>query len=344
MCASIRFGPGLTWQDGQPVALSIKTFKVRNQHTSHGRNLQYCYWVFCNVFCLNRVGSEFKNSKIPGNLRIYSQNTHTCCRAPMSSKRSKHLPPRGEIKTACQVLRQLCAADPSLAAFKEVRQAVGPYFQRRVKELTASIHRRLKVSAGVTKNTRRRQFDELDRNAVAATGMRRSRRELVQAAIRDNPALGPSAKFLGHDGCVTDAVPLLLLENSPPSPVLRLKSHRLCYVCKTPFLELHHYYDSLCTPCAALSWNKRHQTRDLTGQVAVVTGGRIKIGACALFPCARRVQVLITITPQGFVLRSSCCAAARWCWLPPALRRTRWLGTPPRQTRTSGFLDCTFTS
>ena len=34
----------------------------------------------------------------------------------------------------------------------------------------------------------------------------------------------------------------------------------------------------LCPPCAALNWEKRHQSVDLAGKVVVLTGGRIKIG------------------------------------------------------------------
>src|SRR5262249_15293228 len=50
------------------------------------------------------------------------------------------------------------------------------------------------------------------------------------------------------------------------------------YVCKAPFVELHAFYDQLCPPCAALNWDKRHQTADLRGRTALVSGGRVKIG------------------------------------------------------------------
>ena len=58
----------------------------------------------------------------------------------------------------------------------------------------------------------------------------------------------------------------------------RLPNLRSCYVCKVRFRELHHFYDQLCPSCAALNWEKRHQTADLTNKVAVVTGSRVKIG------------------------------------------------------------------
>src|SRR5262249_42098691 len=40
----------------------------------------------------------------------------------------------------------------------------------------------------------------------------------------------------------------------------------------------HPFYDSLCPECAELNWSKRGQECDLSGRVALVTGGRVKIG------------------------------------------------------------------
>lgn len=57
-----------------------------------------------------------------------------------------------------------------------------------------------------------------------------------------------------------------------------LDTPRNCYVCKAEFTELHHFYDTMCTTCGDLNYVKRFQSADLTGQVAVVTGSRLKIG------------------------------------------------------------------
>jgi NAD(P)-dependent dehydrogenase (short-subunit alcohol dehydrogenase family) len=51
-----------------------------------------------------------------------------------------------------------------------------------------------------------------------------------------------------------------------------------CYVCKTRFTVIHHFYDQLCPPCAALNFAKRTELADLRGRVALLTGGRVKIG------------------------------------------------------------------
>lgn len=51
-----------------------------------------------------------------------------------------------------------------------------------------------------------------------------------------------------------------------------------CYICKQPFVILHSFYHRLCPSCAEQNFAYRKQTADLTGRVALVTGGRIKIG------------------------------------------------------------------
>ncbi len=51
-----------------------------------------------------------------------------------------------------------------------------------------------------------------------------------------------------------------------------------CYVCKEKYVDVHHFYDQLCPACAAVSYAKRTETADLHGRVALLTGGRVKIG------------------------------------------------------------------
>jgi len=58
----------------------------------------------------------------------------------------------------------------------------------------------------------------------------------------------------------------------------RLNVARSCYICKRDFDRIHFFYDSLCPDCAALNWERRQQTFDLSGRYALLTGGRVKIG------------------------------------------------------------------
>lgn len=56
------------------------------------------------------------------------------------------------------------------------------------------------------------------------------------------------------------------------------ESRRHCYICKQAFSVVHHFYDQLCPDCAALNFRKRGELADLRGRVALLTGGRVKIG------------------------------------------------------------------
>src|SRR5471032_1170165 len=51
-----------------------------------------------------------------------------------------------------------------------------------------------------------------------------------------------------------------------------------CYVCKQLYVEIHPFYDQLCPACADFNFRKRTESADLTGRVALLTGGRVKIG------------------------------------------------------------------
>ena len=67
-----------------------------------------------------------------------------------------------------------------------------------------------------------------------------------------------------------------------------------CYVCKAKFSEIHHFYDQMCPPCAELNFTKRTELADLRGRVALVTGGRVKIGyeaSLKLLRCGAHVIV-----------------------------------------------------
>ena len=58
----------------------------------------------------------------------------------------------------------------------------------------------------------------------------------------------------------------------------RVRVTRSCYICKADFNDVHVFYDCLCPTCAVFNLGKRDQTADLSGRVALLTGGRVKIG------------------------------------------------------------------
>src|SRR5881394_2266094 len=71
---------------------------------------------------------------------------------------------------------------------------------------------------------------------------------------------------------------------------------RHCYVCKQKYSEIHHFYDQLCPPCAELNFRKRSELADLRGRVALLTGGRVKIGYQAGIKLLRAGAHLIVTT------------------------------------------------
>ena len=69
-----------------------------------------------------------------------------------------------------------------------------------------------------------------------------------------------------------------------------------CYICKQKFEIIHHFYDQMCPPCAEFNFNKRTELADLRGRVALLTGGRVKIGYQAGLKLLRAGAQLIVTT------------------------------------------------
>lgn len=71
---------------------------------------------------------------------------------------------------------------------------------------------------------------------------------------------------------------------SPQNVVPATKSKQrnpYCYVCKVKLWKddmRHSTYNDMCWLCGNINTNKRDFKKDLTGKVAIVTGGRVKIG------------------------------------------------------------------
>jgi NAD(P)-dependent dehydrogenase (short-subunit alcohol dehydrogenase family) len=69
-----------------------------------------------------------------------------------------------------------------------------------------------------------------------------------------------------------------------------------CYICKKDYSTIHHFYDQLCPPCAELNFRKRTELADLRGRIALLTGGRVKIGYQAGLKLLRAGAQLIVCT------------------------------------------------
>jgi NAD(P)-dependent dehydrogenase (short-subunit alcohol dehydrogenase family) len=69
-----------------------------------------------------------------------------------------------------------------------------------------------------------------------------------------------------------------------------------CYICKTDYTRIHQFYDQLCPECADFNYGKRTECADLSGRVALLTGGRVKIGYQAGIKLLRAGAELIVTT------------------------------------------------
>ena len=70
-----------------------------------------------------------------------------------------------------------------------------------------------------------------------------------------------------------------------------------CYVCKQKYSVIHHFYDQMCPAVRRIQLHaKRTELADLTGRVALLTGGRVKIGYQAGFKLLRAGAQLIVTT------------------------------------------------
>jgi NAD(P)-dependent dehydrogenase (short-subunit alcohol dehydrogenase family) len=153
----------------------------------------------------------------------------------------------------------LRAAETLEALLEHPELAVGLDDAARVRLMTAAgrLSRpdkfELKSMAKSRRKERRRTAKEGDRAARAATGIRAARAASVFVAPeRVLPA--------------------------PDRPERVLSKAQACYVCKTYYTRLHHFYDGMCPGCAEFNYRKRFQTADLGGRTAYITGARLKIG------------------------------------------------------------------
>ena len=112
--------------------------------------------------------------------------------------------------------------------------------------------------------------------------------------------------LLVPDGTVqTDSItPAIETNTSIPQ---RLLTSITCYICKLKYRTLHFFYDRLCPSCAKLNFEKRLQTTDLSNHVALVTGGRMKIGFRIVLKLLRTNCFVVSTSrfPMDFLNRLS---------------------------------------
>ena len=135
---------------------------------------------------------------------------------------------------------------------------------------------------------RKAEKQQRDDSKLHETGIRKLRREKVFTT----PNVFPPQNFSQQE--VTD------------NPDFReVTEPQNCYICKQDYSTIHHFYDQLCPKCAELNYIKRTETADLRGRVALLTGGRVKIGYQAGIKLLRAGAQLIVSTrfPRDSAMR-----------------------------------------
>jgi NAD(P)-dependent dehydrogenase (short-subunit alcohol dehydrogenase family) len=182
-----------------------------------------------------------------------------------------------EIRAAAELLERLAADRGLLAQLTPLErqrliQAAGQVYQPDTRA------RRQMVRAA--SRARKAARTEREEEVLSATGIRTLRRQTVFTT----PNVFPPPDATQED---VDDEAEAKAERLPP---------RHCYICKQAYDVLHHFYDQLCPACAAFNYAKRGELADLRGRVALLTGGRVKIGYQAGIKLLRCGAYLIVTT------------------------------------------------
>ena len=180
------------------------------------------------------------------------------------------------LRVAAELLESIAGDRALLAGVPEEERVRLLQAAGRVSRPDAADRRRL-----VQATRRKRKIARSDRaeSVLAATGIRKLRRETVFMT----PNVFPPAPFEQRD-----------VESDPD--FREAVEPQNCYICKKYYSQIHHFYDQLCPTCAAFNFSKRTESADLSGRVALLTGGRVKIGYQAGIKLLRAGAELIVTT------------------------------------------------
>ncbi len=183
---------------------------------------------------------------------------------------------RERLRATTETLESIAADRGTLAVLPEEER-------RRLIQAAALVYnpdprsRRRMIKAVVRR--RKASLTKIEDEALAETGIRALRRRPVFTT----PNVFAPGNFDPKD--VSD-------DRDAPGAV----GPKHCYVCKQTYTVIHHFYDQLCPACAALNFAKRTELADLRGRVALMTGGRVKIGYQAGLKLLRAGAHLIVTT------------------------------------------------
>ncbi len=188
-------------------------------------------------------------------------------------------------------LRDAIALLEAIASDRSVLEGVPAEDRQRLLQAVALVYspdrserRRMAKAAARDRRAGRVKHDEVAR---AETGIR----ALRQKPIFHTPNVFPPENFEQRD--VDDGVKEKVGLDFSRATTKELQH---CYVCKQKYTQIHHFYDQMCPSCAERNFAKRTELADLGGRVAVLTGGRVKIGYQAGLKLLRSGARLIVTT------------------------------------------------
>ncbi len=207
-----------------------------------------------------------------------------------------------QMRAAAELLEAI-EADRGLLA--QVGEADRQRLLRATRQVSHPDPRARRRLVKATTRERRAQQVRKDESLFQAAGIRELRRKPPVTS----PNVYAPEGFLAQD--VDEAADRAIDETAGPServpgPATRvLLEERHCYVCKEHYGTLHPFYDQLCPACGDFNFAKREESADLTGRVALLTGGRVKIGYQAGLKLLRAGAHLIVTTrfPRDSALR-----------------------------------------
>jgi NAD(P)-dependent dehydrogenase (short-subunit alcohol dehydrogenase family) len=170
----------------------------------------------------------------------------------------------------------------TIAADRSVLDALPEADQKRLKAAVNRFHHPDPIPHRKLRREKKRaqvkQRNDHDDAVLNATGIR----ELRSKPVFTTPNYFPPANK-----------PVDIITDEPARETIEPQH---CYVCKEKYTRIHHFYDQMCPACAEFNFHKRTETADLRGRVALLTGGRVKIGYQAGLKLLRAGASLIVTT------------------------------------------------
>jgi NAD(P)-dependent dehydrogenase (short-subunit alcohol dehydrogenase family) len=194
-------------------------------------------------------------------------------------------------------LRETIELLESIAADRSVLAGVPEEERKRLLQAVANVYSPDRVErrrmAKIVDRQRKAARVKGDQGVLHGTGIRSLRRKPVFHTPNVFPTVSVADGFDPQDSHDINSP-----EPSAQSPDPERQSRELqhCYVCKQKYTLIHHFYDQLCPTCADLNFHKRTELADLSGRVALLSGGRVKIGYQAGLKLLRCGASLIVTT------------------------------------------------